>query len=160
MSLHPENHGKYWTQNETNHLMKEIKLIDIKEIARVHKRTENAIFLKIIRESAKLCDNNDQLTLYDLSIITTLKISNLIQGFKKINYTKFINHYNDYNDNNYNDNNYNDNDYNDNDNDNNDNNDEKTFNSYYVVIPSIFVLTLILLWKSFYNESNVVLDGL
>jgi hypothetical protein len=153
MSLHPENHGKYWTQNETNHLMKKIKLIDIKEIARIHKRTENAIFLKIIRESAKLCDNDDQLTLYDLSIITTLKISNLIEGFKKINYTKFINYYND--------NDYNDNDYNDNDNDNdNDYNDEKTFNSYYVVIPSIFVLTLILLWKSFYNESNVVLDGL
>jgi hypothetical protein len=74
-------------------------LIDIKEIARIHKRTENAIFLKIIRESAKLCDNDDQLTLYDLSIITTLKISNLIEGFKKINYTKFIND-NYYNNNN------------------------------------------------------------
>jgi hypothetical protein len=149
MSPHPENHGKFWTQNETNHLMKEIKLIDIKEIARIHKRTENAIFLKIIRESAKLCDNNDQLTLYDLSIITTLKISNLIEGFKKINYTKFIN-----------DNYYN----NDNDNDNDEYeyeyHNKKTFNSYYVVIPSIFVSTLILLWKSFYNESNVDLDGL
>jgi hypothetical protein len=136
MSPHPENHGKIWTQNETNHLMKEIKLIDIKEIARIHKRTENAIFLKIIRESAKLCDNDNELTLYDLSIITTLKISNLIKGFKKINYSKFINEY--------------DNEY----------DNKKRFNSYHIVIPSIFVLTVILLWKSFYNPSNVALDGL
>ena len=133
MSQHPDNHGKLWTTKETNHLMKEIQLLDIKEIAKIHKRTENAIFLKIIREAAKLCDNDNELTLYDLSIITSLKISNLIQGFKKINYSKFII----------------DNDDNDDNDDNEDNNEETIFNSYYIVIPSIFVLTLILLLNSY-----------
>ena len=132
MSQHPANHGKLWTQMETTHLMKEIRLIDIKEIAKIHKRTENAIFLKIIREAAKLCDNDDELTLYDLSIITSLKISNLIQGFKKINYSKFNIDIND-NDNDNDNNNDNTDDINDDDNNN-------YFNSYYIIIPSIIVL--------------------
>jgi hypothetical protein len=140
MSQHPANHGKLWTQMETTHLMKEIRLIDIKEIAKIHKRTENAIFLKIIREAAKLCDNDDELTLYDLSIITSLKISNLIQGFKKINYSKFNI------DNNIDNDNINDDDNNDinniyNDIDNNiDDDTSYYFNSYYIIIPSIIVL--------------------
>ena len=79
MSQHPENHGKLWTNTETNNLMKEIQLINIKDIAKIHKRTENAIFLKIIREAAKLCDNDNELTLYDLSLITSMKISNLMK---------------------------------------------------------------------------------
>jgi hypothetical protein len=140
MSQHPANHGKLWTQMETTHLMKEIRLIDIKEIAKIHKRTENAIFLKIIREAAKLCDNDDELTLYDLSIITSLKISNLIQGFKKINYSKFnidINDNDDINNNDINDDINNDNI--DNTDDNNDDNNNY-FNSYYIIIPSIIVL--------------------
>ena len=83
---HPDNHGKLWTKTETMQLMKEIKIIDIKTIANIHKRTENAIFLKIIREAAKLCDNDNTLTLYDLSLITSLNIYYLIQGIKKINY--------------------------------------------------------------------------
>ena len=45
--MRPENHGKLWTNEETTQLMKEIKLINIKEIAIIHKRTENAIFLKL-----------------------------------------------------------------------------------------------------------------
>jgi hypothetical protein len=133
MSQHPANHGKIWTQMETTHLMKEIRLIDIKEIAKIHKRTENAIFLKIIREAAKLCDNDDELTLYDLSIITSLKISNLIQGFKKINYSKFNIDIND-NDN------INNNDINDDNNDDTDDDNNNYFNSYYIIIPSIIVL--------------------
>jgi len=88
---YPENHGKLWTKTETNQLMKEIKLLNIKKISEIHKRTENAILLKIIREAAKLCDIDNDLNLYDLSLITSLKISTLIQGFKKINYSKFIN---------------------------------------------------------------------
>ena len=143
MSQHPENHGKLWTNTETNNLMKEIQVINIKDIAKIHKRTENAIFLKIIREAAKLCDNDNELTLYDLSLITSLKISNLIQGFKKINYTKFIIDNNIDNNIDDIDNNIDDIVYND------EEDEEYIFNSYYIVIPSIFVLSLILLWKSY-----------
>ena len=152
MSQHPENHGKLWTNTETNNLMKEIQVINIKDIAKIHKRTENAIFLKIIREAAKLCDNDNKLTLYDLSLITSLKISNLIQGFKKINYTKFIidNNIDDIDDI---DDNKDDIDDNKDDIDdivyNDEEDEEYIFNSYYIVIPSIFILSLILLWKSY-----------
>ena len=152
MSQHPENHGKLWTNTETNNLMKEIQVINIKNIAKIHKRTENAIFLKIIREAAKLCDNDNKLTLYDLSLITSLKISNLIQGFKKINYTKFIidNNIDDIDDI---DDNKDDIDDNKEDIDdivyNDEEDEEYIFNSYYIVIPSIFILSLILLWKSY-----------
>jgi hypothetical protein len=125
---YPENHGKVWTQIETNQLMKEIKIFNIKKNSEIHKRTENAIFLKIIREAAKIYDSDNRLTLHDLSIITSLKISTLIQGFKKINYYKFIN----------------------------DNNEEITdfiydnnglFNKYYIIIPSILVISIILYFQ-------------
>ena len=138
--MRPENHGKLWTNEETTQLMKEIKLINIKEIAIIHKRTENAIFLKLIRQAAKLSINDNKLSLYDLSIITSLKISNLIQGFKKINYSKFNI------DNNIDNDNINDDDNNDinniyNDIDNNiDDDTSYYFNSYYIIIPSIIVL--------------------
>ena len=131
--MRPENHGKLWTHTETLQLMKEIKIINIKDIATIHKRTENAIFLKLIREASKLSINDTELTLYDLSIITSLNISNLIQGFKKINYNKFINDY----------------DINDDINDdiNNDINDTYHYNYNYVIIPSIFIISLILFWR-------------
>ena len=72
--MRPENHGKLWTHTETLQLMKEIKLINMKDIATIHKRTENAIFLKLIREAAKLSLNDTELTLYDLSIMYILTI--------------------------------------------------------------------------------------
>jgi len=123
--MRPENHGKLWTNEETTQLMKEIKLINIKEIAIIHKRTENAIFLKLIRHAAKLSINDNKLSLYDLSIITSLKISNIIQGFKKINYKKFI----------------------DNDND-NDNDNEYRYNyKYYLIIPVIIIISVMSFWR-------------
>ena len=148
--MRPENHGKLWTHTETLQLMKEIKLINMKDIATIHKRTENAIFLKLIREAAKLSLNDTELTLYDLSIITSLNISNLIQGFKKINYNKFMNDIND------NDDNDDMNDMNDNNDDINDDNIDDNnhdidchhhYNYHYMIIPSIFIISLILFWK-------------
>jgi hypothetical protein len=87
--MYPENHGKKWDTEETNKLMKEIKILNIKEIAKIHKRTDNAIFLKLIREAAKIAEADKNLNIYDLSIITTLKVRTIINGFKKINYNRF-----------------------------------------------------------------------
>jgi hypothetical protein len=87
--MYPENHGKKWDNKETNKLMKEIKILNIKEIAKIHKRTDNAIFLKLIREAAKIAEADKNLNIYDLSIITTLKVRTIINGFKKINYNRF-----------------------------------------------------------------------
>ena len=136
----PDNHGKLWTNEETTQLMKEIKIIDINQIAIIHKRTENAIFLKLIREAARLSMNDNQLTLYDLSIITSLKISKILQGFKKINYIKFDIH-----------------DVDDNFNDSDDNDDEEDENHYYydnknnskylLLIPGIIIIGVMLYWR-------------
>jgi hypothetical protein len=87
--MYPENHGKKWDTEETNKLMKEIKILNINEIAKIHKRTDNAIFLKLIREAAKIAEADKNLNIYDLSIITTLKVRTIINGFKKINYNRF-----------------------------------------------------------------------
>ena len=122
--MYPENHGKKWDIYETNKLMKEIKLLNMNEIAKIHKRTENAIFLKLIREAARLADADKNLDLYDLSIITTLRVKTIINGFKKINYKKFDN-----------DNN------NDNDNDNDNNNNYKyTFIGIIIMLPVFFLM--------------------
>jgi len=43
----------------------------------------------LIRNAAKLADEDKNLNLYDLSIITTLNVKTIINGFKKINYNKF-----------------------------------------------------------------------
>ena len=144
---YPENHGKLWTKTETNQLMKEIKLLNIKKISEIHKRTENAIFLKIIREAAKLCDIDNDLNLYDLSLITSLKISTLIQGFKKINYSKFIND----NDNDIDIDNDIDN-YNDNDNDND--NYKGIYNKYFIIIPSIIIISLMVYLQYYTNRKE------
>ena len=87
--MYPENHGKKWDTEETNKLMKEIKILNINEIAKIHKRTDNAIFLKLIREAAKIAEADKNINIYDLSIITTLKVRTIINGFKKINYKRF-----------------------------------------------------------------------
>ena len=155
--MRPENHGKLWTTEETIQLMKEIKLIDIKQIAINHKRTENAIFLKLIREAARLSINDNQLTLYDLSLITSIKISNIIEGFKKINYNKFniIDFDNDNDNGNDNGNgNGNDNEYdngngneNDNEYDNGNDNEYKYNYKYYLIIPTVIIISLMLFWK-------------
>jgi hypothetical protein len=82
--MYPENHGKKWSINETIQLMKEIKILTIDEIAKNHKRTNKAIFLKLIREAAKLADNDNTLDLYDLSIITTSqKYSDLLTSSRE-----------------------------------------------------------------------------
>ena len=84
-----ENHGKYWTVKETKQLMKEIKIMDINHIATMHKRTPNAIFLKIIKEASKIAEDDYEISLNDLSIITTLPTSKLLEGFKKISFKRF-----------------------------------------------------------------------
>jgi len=85
-----ENHGKIWTVKETKQLMKEVKIMEINHIALLHKRTPNAIFLKLIREASKIAEEeDDDFTLEDLSIITSLSPSKLLEGFKRIKYTRF-----------------------------------------------------------------------
>jgi len=85
-----ENHGKLWTVKETKQLMKEVKNMEINHIALLHKRTPNAIFLKLIHEASKIAEEeDDDFTLEDLSVITSLSPSKLLEGFKEINYTKF-----------------------------------------------------------------------
>lgn len=85
-----ENHGKLWTVKETKQLMKEVKIMEINHIALLHKRTPNAIFLKLIREASKIAEEeDDDFTLEDLSIITSLSPSKLLEGFKRIKYTRF-----------------------------------------------------------------------
>ena len=87
-----ENHGKYWTVKETKQLMKEIKIMEINHIANIHKRTPNAIFLKLIKEASKIADESEyDITLDDLSVITSLHPSKLLEGFKKISYKRFNN---------------------------------------------------------------------
>jgi hypothetical protein len=85
-----ENHGKLWTVKETKQLMKEVKIMEINHIALLHKRTPNAIFLKLIREASKIAEEEeDDITLEDLSVITSLSPSKLLEGFKRIKYTRF-----------------------------------------------------------------------
>ena len=88
--MYPDNHGKLWTTEETNKLMREIRILTLDEIAINHKRTPRAIYLKLIREAAKLFDNDPTLNLYDLSIITTLKMKTILDGFEEIKYNKFF----------------------------------------------------------------------
>jgi AraC-like DNA-binding protein len=90
MTLLYENHGKLWTVKETKQLMKEVKIMEINHIALLHKRTPNAIFLKLIREASKIAEEEeDDITLEDLSVITSLSPSKLLEGFKRIKYTRF-----------------------------------------------------------------------
>jgi hypothetical protein len=98
-----ENHGKLWTVKETKQLMKEVKIMEINHIALLHKRTPNAIFLKLIREASKIAEEeDDDFTLEDLSIITSLSPSKLLEGFKRIKYTRFDDdNYDDNDDDNY-----------------------------------------------------------
>jgi len=85
-----ENHGKLWTVKETKQLMKEVKNMEINHIALLHKRTPNAIFLKLIHEASKIAEEeDDDFTLEDLSVITSLSPSKLLEGFKRIKYTRF-----------------------------------------------------------------------
>jgi len=85
-----ENHGKLWTVKETKQLMKEVKIMEINHIALLHKRTPNAIFLKLIREASRIAEEeDDDFTLEDLSVITSLSPSKLLEGFKRIKYTRF-----------------------------------------------------------------------
>ena len=63
--------------------------MEINHIAIMHKRTPNAIFLKIIREASKIAEDDYDISLNDLSIITSLNTSKLLEGFKKINYKRF-----------------------------------------------------------------------
>jgi len=93
-----ENHGKIWTVKETKQLMKEVKIMEINHIALLHKRTPNAIFLKLIREASKIAEEeDDDFTLEDLSIITSLSPLKLLEGFKRIKYTRFDDDNIDYN---------------------------------------------------------------
>ena len=93
-----ENHGKLWTVKETKQLMKEVKIMEINHIALLHKRTPNAIFLKLIREASKIAEEeDDDFTLEDLSVITSLSPLKLLEGFKRIKYTKFDDDNIDYN---------------------------------------------------------------
>jgi hypothetical protein len=154
-----ENHGKYWTVKETKQLMKEIKIMDINHIATMHKRTPNAIFLKIIKEASKIADDDYDITLNDLSIITTLPTSKLLEGFKKISFKRFNEvetsddetsddeEYDDNDDNNEenddNDDNNDDNDDNNEENDdNNEENDDNNEENYYSVLMISTLITV------------------
>jgi len=81
------NHRKKWTVKEVKQLMKEIhSIVDIEKIAKIHKRTSNGIYLKLVREAANIADEEPNIKLNELCDIVGLPASKLLEGFKKIKY--------------------------------------------------------------------------
>ena len=78
------NHRKKWTVKEVKQLMKEIhSIVDIEKIAKIHKRTSNGIYLKLVREAANIADEEPNIKLNELCDIVGLPASKLLEGFKK-----------------------------------------------------------------------------
>ena len=48
------NHRKRWTVKEVKQLMKEIRTMDIQNIAKIHKRTYSGIYFKLVREAVNI----------------------------------------------------------------------------------------------------------
>ncbi len=80
------NHGKKWTVKEIKQLLKEVKTIDLKDIAQIHKRTPYAIYLKLVKEASKIADEDYDISLEELSKTVGLTPETLLTGFKKIKY--------------------------------------------------------------------------
>jgi len=84
---YPDNHRNKWTDKETKTLYKEAKLkLDLAHIANTHKRTIGAIKFKLIRYAIELSEEDETLTLNDLSKITNLSKEILLEGFRKLHY--------------------------------------------------------------------------
>ena len=95
MTDYPENHRVKWTDNELKKLLKETKnKIDIETIANNHKRTIGSIKFKLFRYAIKLSEEDQSLSLYELSQLTNLNKNELLEGFKKLHY-EFPNYHND-----------------------------------------------------------------
>ena len=81
------NHGKKWTVKETKQLLKETRKINnMDTIAKIHKRTPYAIYLKLVKEASKIADENYEIDLKDLAKKVGLTPQALLDGFKKIKY--------------------------------------------------------------------------
>jgi hypothetical protein len=81
------NHGKKWTVKETKQLLKETQKIDnMDNIAKIHKRTPYAIYLKLVKEASKIADEDYEIDLEDLAKKVGLTPQALLDGFKKIKY--------------------------------------------------------------------------
>ena len=80
------NHRKKWTGKEVKQLMKEINTMNIDKIAKIHKRTSNAIYLKLVREAAIIASEDPDIKLNELCEIVGLSPSKLLEGFNKIRY--------------------------------------------------------------------------
>jgi hypothetical protein len=81
------NHGKKWTVKETKQLLKETRMIDnMDNIAKIHKRTPYAIYLKLVKEASKIADEDYEIDLEDLAKEVGLTPQALLDGFKKIKY--------------------------------------------------------------------------
>jgi hypothetical protein len=81
------NHGKKWTVKETKQLLKETRKIDnMDNIAKIHKRTPYAIYLKLVKEASKIADEDYEIDLEDLAKKVGLTPQALLDGFKKIKY--------------------------------------------------------------------------
>jgi hypothetical protein len=86
------NHRKKWTVKEVKQLMKEIRTMDIQNIAKIHKRTYSGIYFKLVREAVNIAEEDPNIKLTELCDIVKLQPAELLAGFKKIKYD-----FNDYN---------------------------------------------------------------
>ena len=83
----PINHRMKWTNEEFNQLLKETSnKINIKKIAKNHKRTIGAIKYRLIRYAVKLIDEEPNTSLIHIQELTNMSREDLLEGFEKINY--------------------------------------------------------------------------
>ena len=67
------NHRKKWTVKEVKQLMKEIRTMDIQNIAKIHKRTYSGIYFKLVREAVNIAEENPNIKLTELCDMYKLK---------------------------------------------------------------------------------------
>jgi hypothetical protein len=83
----PFNHRAKWTNEEFNQLLKETNnKLNIKIIAKNHKRTIEAIKFKLIKYAVKLINEEPNTSLTHIQDLTNLSKDDLLKGFEKIHY--------------------------------------------------------------------------
>ena len=83
----PINHRMKWTNEEFNQLLKETSdKINIKKIAKNHKRTIGAIKYRLIRYAVKLIDEEPNTSLIHIQELTNMSRKDLLEGFEKIKF--------------------------------------------------------------------------
>lgn len=80
------NNGKKWSVVDTKYIMKQVKnKIDIEDIASELGRSYYGVYMKILRELAKIIEySGDDITLEELSEISNLSKQEIIDGLKFI----------------------------------------------------------------------------